>query len=95
MKNDFLTVREAHEAFSTLVRSEKALRRLVEDGKVHVYRVGKRMLFDRARLGRELGALLVEPTAVGGARVATEVRPAPGADGWCHPRLGKILAGAR
>lgn len=95
MRNDFLTVKEARAAFSTLLRSEKALRRLVDQGRVHVYRVGKRMLFDRARLSRELERLLVEPTAVGGARVATEVEPVPGPDGWCHTKLGKILAGAR
>ena len=88
LPKDFLTVREAREAFSTLLRSEKTLRRLAKAERVRWWRVGGRILFSRAQLAADLAAMEVEAVAAPAGCVAVAGTPR---DGFNNPRLSGFL----
>lgn len=74
LPNDFLTVREACEAMPSLLRSESALRRLVEARKVRSWRIGGKVLLSRRELTEDLEACRVERVAAKAAPVVLGLR---------------------
>lgn len=90
--SEYLTVKEAAAVFSGRVRSVKAMRRLVDLRVVRHFRVGGRIMFDRAHLDADLDALEV---AVDKEAVAREVQARAERRAKIHfenSRLAGILA---
>ena len=90
--SEYLTVKEAAAVFSGRVRSVKAMRRLVDLRVVRHFRVGGRIMFDRAHLAADLAALEV---AVDNEAVRREVQARADRRAkihFEHPRLAQVLA---
>lgn len=88
---DFLTLREAVEAFPVL-RGERVLRGLVRRRLVRHIRMDWRIMFNREHLAADLAALEV---AVDNEAVAREARMRAAAREnihFEHPRLAQVLA---
>lgn len=89
--DDFLTLREAVEAFPVL-RGERVLRGLVRRRLVRHIRMDWRIMFNREHLAADLAALEV---AVDNEAVAREARMRAAAREnihFEHPRLAQVLA---
>ena len=90
--SEYLTVKEAAAAFNGRVRSVKAMRRLVELRVVRHFRVGGRIMFDRAHLAADLAALEVGVDAEAVRREVQARAERRAKIHFEHPRLAQVLA---
>lgn len=90
-RDEFLTLREAVEAFPVL-RGERVLRGLVRKRLVRHIRVDWRIMFNREHLAADLAALEVAVDAEAVAREARKRAEARANIHFEHPRLAQVLA---